>query len=189
MGTTYWGNAEIQKLQLSEDTKTCKPMKATIGFKFENPYWMSVDDFGKNIAEVQPQFGFPWFSIIGYGTAAGIFNFSHEVTLTNDGDSPAYPRITMKANGTVEKPEVRIDEGFVKFNRSMEAGDELVLDFEATPPTVRFNGENALGRCDRASNFDGMILEPGDNVISFDAVNGSANLEVSVYFNKLYTLL
>jgi hypothetical protein len=95
----------------------------------------------------------------------------------------------MKANGTVEKPEVRIDEGFVKFNRSMEAGDELVLDFEATPPTVRFNGENALGRCDRASNFDGMILEPGDNVISFDAVNGSANLEVSVYFNKLYTLL
>lgn len=189
MGVTRWAEGELYRCQLSENTQTDMPMRVTMTFKFANPYWLSMDDYGKNIAQVSPTTGFPWLSPIGVGTATGIFNFSHEVELSNDGDSPSYPRIIIKASGDVTNPKVKINDGFVRYIGVISENDELILDFEANPPTVRLNDENVLGRCDRRSNFDDMILEIGNNIVSFDADNGSDELNVSVYFNKLFTML
>lgn len=189
MDSTRWSEGELYRCQLSENTQTDMPMRAILTFKFANPYWLSMDDFGKNIAQVSPGAGFPWISPISVGTAIGVFDFSHEVVLNNDGDSPAYPRIVVRASGVVTNPVVKINDGFVRYIETIRESDELDINFEANPPTVRLNGQNVLGRCDRRSNFDDMILNVGENTISFDADDGSDELSVSVYFNKMYTMI
>ena len=69
---------------------------------------------------------------------------------------------------------------------TMKAGDVIIMDFTKSPPTIEKNGSNYIGHCDRASAFDEMILNVGDTEISFDADDGSNQLEVSIYYNKLY---
>jgi hypothetical protein len=189
MGRTRWAEGRLYKMKLSEDTQIDKLMKATLTFRFDNPYLMSVDDFGKNIASVTAGIGFPWLVQAHREVPVGYFNFDRAVDIVNDGDSIAYPVIRVKATDNVVKPIVRINDGWVRLNSTMKREDELVLDFNATPPTIRLNGENVLGRCDRQSNFDDMELIKGKNTVSFDAEQGTDEIEVFVVFNKMYTVI
>lgn len=188
MGVTKWAEGELYKLQGSEDTQEDRLQTFQMTFMFANPFWKSVDDFGRDIAEVKPMAGFPYISRLNVGAPTGIFNFSREVILTNDGQIAVNPRIILRANGTVLNPEVHIGDGFVRILDTLEQGDEIELNFTATPPTVKKNGVNALGRCDRTSNFIDMVLKVGDTIASFDAENGSDNVAVTIYYNKLFTI-
>jgi hypothetical protein len=71
----------------------------------------------------------------------------------------------------------------------MNQGDELVMNFSDIPSTIKLNGVNVIGRCDRTSTFDNMNIERGTNVVSYDADNGSDKMEVYVSFNKQYTMI
>ena len=51
---------------------------------------------------------------------------------------------------------------------------------------VEINGENALNKVDRSSNFAGMRLQPGDNSIQFDADLGNNSMHVIVRYFKNY---
>lgn len=46
-----------------------------------------------------------------------------------------------------------------------------------------------MGKCDRKSGFDAMYLGIGDTAIQYDADDGSNLLQVSIYYNKLYTVM
>lgn len=189
MGRTRWAECILYKGALSERTNRNKAMDATLTFQFDNPYWLSVDDFGKNIAAVSPGAGFPWLCPVGVGCAIGVFNFAHEVTLRNDGDSDAYPIIRIDANDNVVNPVVQINNGFVRYMGTLHQHDQLVMDFNSVPPTIQLNGKNVIGKCDRASTFEKMLINKGNNIVSFDADNGSDELEVFVIFNKQYTVI
>lgn len=189
MGRTRWAEGTLYKGALSERTNRNKAMDATLTFQFDNPYWLSVDDFGKNIAVVSPGAGFPWLCPVGVGCAIGVFNFAHEVTLRNDGDSDAYPIIRINANDDVVNPVIQINNGFVRYMGTLHRHDQLVMDFNNVPPTIQLNGKNVIGKCDRASTFEKMLINKGNNIVSFDADNGSDELEVFVIFNKQYTVI
>lgn len=189
MGQTRWAVGRLYKCQLSEDTQTDRLLKATMTFQFDNPYWLSVDDFGKNIATVVAGAGFPWLCPVNYGCAIGVFTFSKEVELKNNGDSDAYPIIRIKTTGEVINPKVQVNNGFVRYIGTMNQGDELVMNFSDIPSTIKLNGVNVIGRCDRTSTFDHMNIERGTNIVSYDADNGSDKMEVYVSFNKQYTMI
>lgn len=189
MGKTRWAKGRLYKCKLSEDTQTDYLITATMTFHFDNPFWLSVDDFGKNIASVTAGAGFPWLCPVNYGCAIGVFTFSQEVQLSNDGDSDAYPVVQIKATDEVENPVVRVNSGFIRYLGKMHQNDELVMNFNEIPATIRLNGVNVIGRCDRTSTFDQMNIVKGMNTISYDADNGSDKMEVYVSFNKQYTMI
>lgn len=188
MGVTRWARGRLYKMKMSDKVENWL-QTALITLRFENPYWLSPDDYGKDIAAITPMAAFPHISPVGIGITAGKFEFEQEVSILNDGDADTYPIITVKAKGIVENPAIIINGAQVKLIDNLALGDEIVFNFESLPPTIKKNGSNALGLADRTSNFDDMYFALGENTISFDADDGSNNMSVSVRFYKKYALI
>ncbi len=162
-----------------------------VTFLFPNPYWSSMDDFGKNIASLRGMLGFPYLCSITDGTpkgvTGGLFNFAQEVTLNNDGDAPTRCKVTILCQGgTCENPKILINDEYVRVLDTLADGESIEMDFTAQPPTIKKGGINFVGHCDRTSAFQKMILARGDNKIAYDADNGSSHMNVTVYYNKQY---
>ena len=189
MNQTRWAEGVLYKLQMSETLDDSLLLTATMTFAFADPLWKSVDDFGRDIASVTPNHGWPWLCPIDQTVPVGTFNFERKVTLANDGDVAVYPRVIMIANDYVENPIFQINDAKVKINDILEAGDEITMDLGALPPRIEKNGDNFFGHADKKSEFTKMMLEVGSNTISFDADNGSDNLSVTVFYNKMYTVI
>lgn len=162
-----------------------------------NPFLLSVDDFGEDIAESLPMMlGFPYMSFLppsegsisGFnrGFIASRKHFSQVVEIKNDGDVPTRMRIVIKAQGEVKNPMVKIDEHFIRALKTMQEGDVLDINLQAMPPKVTYNGENALNILDRKSNVMAMKLDVGETYVEYDADDGYGNMMVSLYFNKQY---
>lgn len=188
MGVTRWAKGKLYKMQMSNAIEDYL-QTAIMTFRFSNPYWLSPDDFGKDIATITPMVAFPYISPVGIGITGGKFEFDQEVTILNDGDANTYPIITVRAKGSVENPIIIINGAQVKIVDDLVEGDEIVFNFESLPPTIKKNGANALGLTDRTSNFDEMYFALGENTISYDADNGSNNMSVSLRFYKKYALI
>lgn len=188
LGRTRWAEGRIEKFNLSTQN-VYRRMKLTITILFADPYLKSFEDFGKDIASVSAGAGFPYLCRQNVGAPTGIFNFSQVVNLSNDGDVEAYCKVVMTATGEVENPKIIINNHYVRVIDTMVADDVIIMDFAANPPTVRKNGVNCIGKCDRTSEFDEMGLVIGDSTLSYTADNGSNNLSVSIYYNKLYAAM
>lgn len=189
MGREMYAEGRLYKMALSDDTKIYKPIKVTMTFSFDNPFLASADDFGKDIAEVVPKTAFPYLSILDYGKPTGTFNFERTVEVLNDGEEVAYPRIVITARAFVENPKITINGNYVRIIDIMQRNDVIEINSNVIPPTVKKNGVNILGKCDRTSNFDTIYLNLGENTIKFDADNGSDEMIVSVHFRKVYTMI
>ena len=191
--TTRWADGVLYRMAIPEPTDEDYKLNATMSFKFGDPFLKSEDNFGKNIASLTPMFAFPWLSRMDkqnvYGTAVGIYNFEREVHLYNDGSYEAYPTIKITFKGIVTNPEIRINDGFIRVLGTFNSDDEIVIDCSVSPMTVKNNGENILGKCDRESEFDNMNLQIGDNTLSFIAYSGSDDMNVFVYYYKPYTMI
>ena len=191
--TTRWAEGVLYRMAIPEPTDEDYKLNVTMSFEFGDPFLKSEDNFGKNIASLTPMFAFPWLSRMDkqnvYGTAVGIYNFEREVHLYNDGSYEAYPTIKITFKGIVTNPEIRINEGFIRVLGTFNSDDEIVIDCSVSPMTVKNNGENILGKCDRESEFDNMNLQIGDNTLSFIAYSGSDDMNVFVYYYKPYTMI
>lgn len=192
MGVTRWCDGKIYKFNLPT-ANIYRQMKLTVTFLCPNPYLKSFDDFGKNIAALMPMSGFPYLCSITPGTPIGItggrFNFAKAVDLSNDGDVDTYCRAVMYASGEVVNPSLIINDNYVRVLDTMADGDVIEIDFTKNPPTVKKNGVNCIGKCDRTSAFDDMALVVGTSVVQYDADAGSNLLDVSIYYNKLYSAI
>lgn len=188
MGRTRWAEGRIEKFSLSTGN-IHQPMELSVTFLFADPYLKSYEDFGKDIASITALAGFPYLCTRAQGSPTGIFNFASTVNLSNDGDVEAYCKVVITANGPVANPKIIINGHYVRVLDEMVESDVIIMDFAANPPTVRKNGANYIGRCDRTSEFDQMGLVIGNSTLQYDADNGTNLLSVSVYYNKLYSAM
>ena len=192
MGVTRWAEGTIYKYHLPNGN-IYRNMTLTVTFLFPNPYLKSFEDFGKDIASITPMIGFPYICNVSpgrpIGITGGIYNFARQVVLDNDGAVETYCRAVFVAKGNVKNPALIIGDGYVKVMDIMTVGDVIEMDFTKAPPTVKKNGKNIIGRCDRTSTFDTMILNKGDTIVQFDADDGTNLLQVSIYYNKLYAAM
>lgn len=195
MGRTRWCKGEQIGFKASEGNIYKKPeLDWTI--LCANPYLLSEGDFGKDIAQVVPMFGFPFVSFLPEddGSAPGapvgflwsMHEFSQEVDISNDGDVPSGMRVIIRATGNVTNPLVKIGAGYIRVITPMHEGDEIVMDASSRPPKVTMNGENAMQKLDRNSSILDMVIQPGDTTIEYDADDGYQNMSVTVKFNKQY---
>lgn len=191
MGITRWAEGEIAKYDLTTGN-VYKSLNLMVTFLFPNPYLKSYEDFGKDIASITGMIAFPYMCAVQSaqnvptGITGGIYNFARQVVLDNDGDVETYCRAVFLAKGIVKNPELIIGDKFVRVLDEMDSGDVIEIDFVKNPPTVKKNGVNIIGKCDRKSDFNNMILQKGDTEIQFDADDGTNLLAVSIYYNKLY---
>lgn len=188
MGRTRWAEGRIEKFRLSTEN-IYQPMTLTVTLLFADPYLKSYENFGMDIAAISPVAGFPYLCTRAQGSPTGVYNFAREVNLSNDGDVEAYCRVVITARGDVTNPKIIINGHYVRVLDNMVANDVIIMDFAANPPTVRKNGVNFIGRCDRTSEFDQMGLTIGNSILQYDADNGTNMLSVSVYYNKLYSAM
>lgn len=192
-GRTRWCEGEQYGFKASEGNMY-EPAEITWTILCPNPYLQSVDDFGKDIAEVVPRFGFPFYSALSESTAkvnkgfiASNRTYEQNVSIRNDGDVPSAMRATIKANdGEVVNPSLTIGNGTVRVITTMKNGDELYLDAEQRPPVLELNGENAMQKLDRESTILSMMIEPGDTEVSYTADSGEQYMDVVIRYNKQY---
>lgn len=192
MGKTRWFEGKIHMFDLPAGN-IYRTMVLTVTFLSANPYLKSFDNFGKNIASIAPMCAFPFLCSVTpgtpQGTTGGIYNFAQKIVLENDGDVDTFCKAVFTAKGTVTNPKLVVNDHYVRILDIMSEGDVIIIDFTKNPPTVQKNGVNFVGHCDRTSAFDDMALTVGDSIISYDADNGSNLMDVSIYYNKLYSAI
>lgn len=185
MGVTRWCEGMVLKADFPTQNINWI-MENTVTFLCNNPYMKSYDDFGKDIAAVVGS-GFPYLCTAERGRTQGYFAFSQFVVLNNDGDVETKFKAVFKALGTVVNPKLIIGNAYVKVLTTMTADDVIEMDFTSAPPTIKKNGTNCIGLCDKKSAFDEMILGIGDTEVSYSADSGTNLVSVSLYYNKLYS--
>lgn len=195
-GRTRWAKGKLIGFKASE-WNIYKPVEIVFTILCPNPYLQSEGNFGKDIAQVSPRFGFPFMSFlpVSEGSVAGFnkgfivskYEFDQEVNINNDGDVPSGIRAVVRAQGKVTNPRLDIGAGYIRILQTMQQGDELTLDATSRPPAVKLNGSNAMHLVDRESSILNMMVGVGETTISYDADDGYQNMSVAVYFNKQYT--
>lgn len=195
MGRTRWASGELMAFSASEGN-VYRPAEVMFTILCPNPYLQSESNFGKDIAEVSPRFGFPLmlFLPVSEGSVPG-FNvgglvsqhvFAREVELSNDGDVPSGIRAVIRAKGDVTNPMLKVGNGYTRLIATLHENDEVALDNTTRPPRVTLNGENAMNLVDRNSSILNMSVEVGGTTMEYDADDGYQNMNVAVYYNKQY---
>lgn len=154
-----------------------------------NPFWQDLTETKEEIAVWQGAWEFPW-EILEEGIELGYREPSLIVNVLNKGDVATGMKIQFKALATLSNPSlfnVNTREYF-KINRTMEAGEVITVTthFQSKRVELNKNGviSNAFNWIDFQSTF--LQLEPGDNLLRYDADEGLDNLEVNIYFSPQF---
>lgn len=175
------------------------------------PYWLSEDEHGYDIAEAVGYRCFPFVSLADtlvseaeeeasaadeqgplYAPGFLVGVISHETRLTNYGHVPTYPRFVVGATGDVSNPSLRVVDSSgeavmdVTVLVDMEEGDELVIDFEARPTAVELNGENVLHLVKPGSTLAASI-GIGEYDVEWRAESGDVSMQVTPSIRDRYT--
>jgi hypothetical protein len=161
-----------------------KPLTLKLSFLMPEGYFLSEDEFGRNIAAIEPRCGYPFVSVAGQGRVYGAYAFAQTVVLDNDGDAAAFCKAVFTARGEVINPRLNAGAGFVRVLATLSPQDVMVVDGRTRSVTI--NSENASAKLDRQSSFAGIAFALGANSIGFSADVGANLLEVYVYYNKRY---
>ena len=154
-----------------------------------NPYWQDLTQSRSDIAIWQGAFEFP-LEIPEEGIEMGYREPSLIVNVLNLGDVSCGIKIQFKALATVISPSlfnVNTRE-YINVNKTMEAGEVITVTTGFGDKRVQLikNGvtTNAFNWIEPTSSF--LQLDPGDNLLRYDADEGIDNLEVSIYFTPQY---
>lgn len=184
-GRTRWIDTQLAGVDIPTDM-VCIPQTFTVSFIAADPYWKSTDDFGQDIASITPRWGFPYMDSPTHGVLVDVANFSRQVIFGYDGDVPAWPAITITADGAVTNPKIVKDGAFVRLIDELAAGDTVEIATDPRGIRITKNGENVLNKVDRASSFVAMQMQPGTNTVRYEADYGDNNLHVVIRYNKQY---
>ena len=155
-----------------------------------DPFWREAAETREDIAAWVGAFEFPinlpeqatWE--IEYRQPSLIVN------AYNAGDVRAGMRVEFRALGSLSNPSiVNVDtQAYIKFILEMDAGDVLTVTtgYGEKNATLLRGGiiSDAIRYIDPDSTY--LQLEPGDNLIRYDADDALENLEVFIYHNNLY---
>ena len=123
------------------------------------------------------------------GFVAGVL--SNLIEMRNAGNATAYPRFDISATGSVVNPTVTVTDSAgeavceVGVDVTLQAGDELVIDFSARPTTIALNGENVSHLVTAGSTL-ATGIEVGTFWLGWSADNGDAALSVRPSIRERY---
>lgn len=166
------------------NTKMSDFLQFEIILECPNPYFESIDNYGKDIANVTKQFAFPLAIVQNKGKIMGYKTYNNNATLDNDGDCETGCEIHIKALGNVVNPKIVLNDKYILVNTTMNINDELVINTNQRKKSVKLNGVNIIQRIDRNSSFFNLAV--GSNIMSYESTEGYENMEVNIYYSKKY---
>jgi len=184
-GVTRWINYVSRPIKINQP-RPHNPLTVEVELMCRNPYWNHMDDYGKNIAAVQPLIVFPFVWPVeqaGYITDYKLLN--QKVEILNDGDVSTPIRVIFRCKGEVINPRLTLnDQEYVRIGTAtnpvvMQLGDTVEFDTNPEAIEVLKNGVNIFQFVDPTNTY--FQVPPGDNYIEYGADDGVNNLEVFVY--------
>lgn len=179
-GVTRWCEGELYAFSCPPE-RLGAPVEFTFTLLCLDPYWRDEFPNDKSFGSAEPRFGFPFVSHVReklpdgtkrpVGFVVSEMLFDGVGNVYNSGDVPTFYRVRMRFSGDVKNPKIAKDGRYVRMVKDFKAGDELVIDFEASPPRVTVNGENAIQLADRSSSFTKMAMAVGKNEFRFSCDN------------------
>lgn len=147
-----------------------------------DPLFSSLDNYGKDISEIENMFIFPLTLTNDY--IMGYKVFAEEIEIINDGVIETGITVDIEATAEVVNPKFIINDDFIELNTTLELGDKIEICTNSRNKYIKLNGENIIQRINRESTF--ASLKVGSNTIGYTAESGYNFLNVKVYFNKKY---
>lgn len=178
-----WINSRIEAVKF-KNKQAGLPVELKISFICVDPYFKSENNYGKNIAAISGLYVFPAVSVKEKGFLVGLNHFAKQVQVNNTGDTKTYCTIAIKAKGVVINPKVMIGESYIKVLTKLNENDVIQIDM--VNGKIDLNNHNCFRLLDRRSSFSDMVLNIGDNVVSFAADSGDINMDVMLYYNLQY---
>ena len=179
-GVTRWCEGELYAFSCPPERRGA-PVEFTFTLLCLDPYWRDEFPNDKSFGSAEPRFGFPFVSHVReklpdgtkhpVGFVVSEMLFDGVGNVYNSGDVPTFYRVRMRFSGDVKNPKIAKDGRYVRMVKDFKAGDELVIDFESSPPKVTVNGENAIQLADRSSSFTKMAMAVGKNEFRFSCDN------------------
>ena len=164
-----------------------------------DPLFRSMDEFGKDIANILPMWGWPFFSpmnpsdynnpvasadpYVTKGNITGVYEFEQKAFLANDGDFPTFPRAVITTTAQTSHIILYVDEArLVIIEDTLNPSDTLEVDFGEE--TVFKNGVNINSKINRQSVF--FSIPRGGIDFRYAASKNVSAIHVTIYYNQLY---
>ena len=157
--------------------------KLKLSLMCPNPFFNSFDDFGKDLAQINPLFVFPYKKKMDEMYPISSFQFSKEITVYNLGDTYTYPKVIITAHGDVKNPIVNVNNAYIKLIDNLKEGDVIEI---AAPLKIIKNGQNCIRYVDKKSNFIDFKLNEGINKIGYNAEDGDSNMSAKYFYFMKY---
>lgn len=187
-GVTRCINYEIESFKESR-SNLYESLKVLVNLICPEPYFKDIESTKVNIANWTGDFKFP-LTIMPKGIIMGKKNISTIANIFNVGDVSCGIKIEFRARGTVKNPSlfnVNTRE-YIRLNKVMVAGEKITINTSFGNKKIEsyLSGSitNILNYYVLTSTF--LQLEPGDNVLKYDADENLTNLEISIYFTAKY---
>jgi len=155
--------------------------EAKFSIECSNPFWLDDEPSGEKLAVSKPTFRFPLIFSPNI-TFSVILNKTIKINVKGHVEVP----IVIKFNGPALNPVVKnlTTNKFIKVEKELYVGEVLEIRTEKGNKSVMINGENAFGFIDLDSEL--FYLNPGENIITYDADSGSESAEVSLTYTNRY---
>lgn len=162
---------------------------AQISIICAEPYFKAVDDLVTVFSDISSLFSFP-FSIAESGIELSSITPNLRKSILNVGDISTGVIIELFAVGSVVNPVIynAFTGEHLKVNYTLKAGEKLVIDTNKGKKAITLVRAgvkiNAIGFMSPDSQW--LELSSGDNVFTYNADEGTSNLQISFTTSILY---
>ena len=136
------------------------------------------------------KFHFPLIIPKTKGIVMGIRQPSLIFVIENKGSVPVGMKMVLKATGTLTNPSITnvYTQEFFKINKTMQAGEQIVIDTIIGEKTIKGTLHNIESNYFKYRDFDStwLQLNIGTNLFRYNADTNIGNLEVFIYYNNKY---
>lgn len=163
---------------------------AQISIICEKPYFAEIDELITVFGDVVPLFEFP-FSIPAEGIEFSIIERNARRNIINTGEVESGIIIELFAFGEVVNPVIydAMTREHIALKFTMQQSDKIIINTNTGEKTITLirNGEesNVLGYMRPDSVF--LMLQPGDNVYTYECESGGTNLQLTFTSSILYS--
>jgi hypothetical protein len=186
---TYKINCTVQEIPTFKNGDSIA-QEFQIQFYCPDPYWKAIDEIKEEMADWVGDFEFTFEIPNDTGIEMGHRMSTLIANCFNNGDIECGIKVEFTALASVVNPSILnvYTQEFIKVKRTLAAGDKIVINTEFGNKKVEMIHDgistNVFNYIDLQTTF--LQLEPGDNLLRYDAESGIDNLEVAIYFTPKY---
>jgi len=177
----YWQDLEQDSIDLVTWIENLEFTEEGFSTEQSPNHWLGTEEGSIGFEEFASEFGLGQAKTFGYRELRQI------IEIDNVGDAETPIRVIFKADGDVVNPFIQniLTYDKIQIKGTLRAGDELIITTGYGDKNVYLNGAKAQQYYDFL-NSEWLQLQPGVNLIKYDAQEGINNLECRILYTSKY---